>query len=228
MAFNSTPHRRFGVALGVILTGVTAGLIGFAGVASAHIPDVKAECKGETTTLNVKLTHYVANSKKKNTIKITDGDEVLHEGDFRDKFEQKFEEPGDVDHHFTVTVKAWDDPDGSRKWSFESKLDVKACVTPTETTTTTTESTTTTTESTTTTTESTTETTETTDSTTTTTESQPVVETTPTTTTTPPVVKDEDELAFTGASVGVPLGIGGVLLVGGVVLLFVIRRRGKA
>jgi LPXTG-motif cell wall-anchored protein len=48
----------------------------------------------------------------------------------------------------------------------------------------------------------------------------------PTTTTTPAV--KEEALASTGASIGLPLGIAGVLLVGGAVLLFVVRRRSKA
>jgi LPXTG-motif cell wall-anchored protein len=47
------------------------------------------------------------------------------------------------------------------------------------------------------------------------------------TTTTPPNV-EEAALAQTGASIGLPLGIAGVLIVGGVVLLFVMRRRNKA
>ena len=226
MAFNSTPRRRFGVALGVVLTGVTAGLIGFAGTASAHTNDLVAKCEGEKSTLSVKLWSY--NGSKPNTIKVVDGDKEIFAGEFRENFEKKFTVAGDVAHTFTISAKAWDGPD-NKKWSFTTERSVEACVTPPEETTTT-ESTTTTTESTTTTTESTTETTETTettDSTTTTTESQPVVETTSSTTTTPPVV-DEDDLAFTGASIGLPLGIAAVLLAGGVVLLFVVRRRSKA
>ena len=58
MAFDSTPRRRFGVALGVVLTGVAASLVGFTGVASAHTPKVSAECKGDTTSLKVDALVY--------------------------------------------------------------------------------------------------------------------------------------------------------------------------
>ena len=138
MAFNSTPRRRFGVALGVILTGVTAGLIGFAGVASAHTYDLTAKCEGEKTVLSVKLWSY--NGSKPNTIKVVDGDKEIFKGEFRDKFEKKFTVAGDVAHTFTVSAKAWDGPD-NKKWSCTEKRSAEACVTPTETTTTTTEST---------------------------------------------------------------------------------------
>jgi LPXTG-motif cell wall-anchored protein len=238
LALNSTPRRRTGVALGVVLTGVAAGLIGFAGTASAHTPKISAECKEATsiTTLNVKLSAY--NGSKANTIKITDGSTVLHEGDFRENFQKKFEAPGDVKHSFTVTVKAWDDPRAEKGWSFESKRNVEACVTPPPSSSSSSSSSTPPSS----TSESTPPSSETTSSTpSSSTTPPPVVTTTvstsstppaPTTTvlpttTTPPNV-EEAALAQTGASIGLPLGIAGVLIVGGVVLLFVMRRRNKA
>lgn len=206
MALNSTPRRRFGVALGVVLTGVTAGLIGFAGIASAHTPNIKAECKGETTVLKVRLDSY--NARETNTVDVTDGDATLDSAEFGTNYDKKFEVAGDVDHSFTVTVVAGDDKSGDRGWSFTKTLDVKACVTPPETTTTT---------------EAPPETTTEAPPTTTTTEAAPVVETS---TTAPPAAQG-GPLAETGASIALPLGIAGVLIVGGVVALFVVRRRGS-
>jgi len=220
MALNSNPRRRFGVALGAVLTGVAASLIGFAGTASAHTPDLKASCEGDTTTLSVKLTAY--NAEKPNTVKITDGDKVLVDTtEFKTKFEDTFETSGAVDHVFTVTVKAWDDPNGDKKFSFTKELKVTKCVTETTTTTTTTETTSETTPP------SETSSTPSETPTSSSTEAPPVSTTVvPTTTTTTEV--EEAALAETGASIALPLGIAGVLLVGGAVLLFVVRRRSKA
>jgi hypothetical protein len=225
LALNSTPRRRFGVALGVVMTGVSAGLIGFTGTASAHTPDIDAACKGETTTLNVTLTSYVpGRSPNKNTIKITDGDTVLHEGDFRDRYSDDFEVPGDVAHTFTVSVRAWDDPNKQRGWSFDKKLEVEACVTPPPSSE-----------------EPPPSSEEPPPSSSeepppsseepppsTTTPAQPIIDTTEPTPTTTPSNVEEEALAETGASVGLPLGIGAVLLAGGGVLLFIVRRRSKA
>lgn len=229
MALNSTPRRRFGVALGVVLSTVATGLIGFAGTAGAHTPKISAGCDEETktTTLTVKLTDYNNKKNKINTVKVTDGETVLlEETEFGKGFEEEFEVPGDVDHQFTVVVKAWDDPEGKNKWSFTDRRVVEKCVEqpPTETTTTTT-----TTES------STPSSSETT--TTTTTESSevpsssseaPAPSTTTVVPTTTSVEVEEAALAETGASIGLPLGIAGVLIVGGAVALFVVRRRSKA
>lgn len=215
MAINSTPRRRYGVGLGVILTGAVAGLIGFAGVASAHVPTVSAECAGKYTTLTVTLAKY--DGSKTNTVKVTDGDAVIDEVQFKDHYfskesanAQKFQVAGDVKHTFTVVVKAGDDPTGKRGFSFTETKVVEACVTapPTKETTTTT----------------TTEVPPPPSQTTTSPVAAPVVATTTTT----PAAQAAPALAETGASVAIPLGIGGVLLVGGAALLFVVRRRSKA
>lgn len=215
MALNSTPRRRFGVALGVVFTTVSAGLIGFAGTAAAHTNKSHAECVDDTTTLTVDLTAY--NDRKTNTVKITDNGTVLHEGDFGKNYQDSFEVPGDVEHVFTIDVEAWDDPkgeDNDKNWSFVAEHKVAACVEvtepPVETTTTTPPVETTTTEP----------------PAPTSSEAPPVPSTSPTTTTTTEV--QEEALAETGASIALPLGIGGLLVVGGAVALFVVRRRSKA
>ncbi|MFC4858631.1 hypothetical protein [Actinophytocola glycyrrhizae] len=219
MAVNSTPRRRFGVALGVVLATVSTGLIGFAGTAGAHTNKSSAECVGDTTTLTVDLTAYNnKKDKKPNKVKITDNGEVLHEGKFGVEYQEEFKVPGNVKHTFTIDVVAWDDPveeDNKKNWSFTEEHVVEACVEVTEPPTET-------------------ETTPPTETTTTTTteapappssEAPPVSTTAPVTTTTE---APEEALAATGASVALPLGIGGVLLAGGVAALFVVRRRGKA
>jgi LPXTG-motif cell wall-anchored protein len=217
MAINSTPRRRFGVALGVVLTTVTAGLIGFAGTASAHTNRTHASCEGDTTTLYVDLTSY--NNRQANKVTVTDGDTVLHDGDFSVEYKHNFEVPGNVAHDFKVKAVAWDDPNNQKGWSPTTEIHVNACVVEEQPPTTTT--TTSTTE------ETTTTTTTSEEQPSTTTEAPPVASSTPVTTTTTAEVKEE-ALAETGASIALPLGIAGVLLVGGVVALFVVRRRGKA
>jgi LPXTG-motif cell wall-anchored protein len=217
LALNLTPSRRFGVGLGVVLATVSTGLIGLAGVAGAHTNRSSAECVDDTATLTVDLTAY--NDKKPNKVKITDNGTVLHEGEFGEDYQETFEAPGDVKHTFTITVEAWDDPiaeHNDKHWSFTDDHEVLACVKvtepPTETTETTppTETTTTTTEV---------------PPTSTSSEAPPVPTTPPTTTTTE---VQEEALAETGASIALPLGIAGVLIVGGAGALFVVRRRSKA
>lgn len=219
MALNSTPRRRFGVALGVVLTGVTAGFVGFAGTAAAHTPNIKAVCENGVTTLTVNLVKY--NTEKANTVKVTDGDKVLDETEFGEKYNNKWEVGGDVDHTFTIDVHAWDDASGKQGWTFTKVKEVAKCVETTTTTETTTETTTSPTETTTTAPPTETTTTEAPTSST-------VVPTTPVPTTTPAPEVEEAALAETGASIALPLGIAGVLLVGGGVALFIVRKRGKA
>lgn len=208
MALNSSPRRRYGVGLGVVLATVSAGMIGFVGTAAAHTNKSKAECVDDTTTLTVDLTAY--NTKVKNTVKITDGETVLHEGEFpKGTYQEQFEVPGDVEHVFTIVVKAGDDPEGKKGWSFTDEHKVEACVeTPPPSSETSTPPV-----------ETTTETPAPTSS-----EAPPAPTTPPTTTTT----EQEEVLAETGASVALPLGIAGVLIVGGAGALFVVRRRSKA
>lgn len=210
MALNSTPRRRFGVALGVVLATASAGLIGFAGTAAAHTNKSHADCVDDTTTLTVDLTAY--NDRKSNTVKITDNGAVLHEGDFGKDYQDAFEVPGDVKHTFTIDVVAHDDKDGKKGWTFSDEHVVEACVEPTQPPTETEP------------TQPPTETTTTEPPAPTSSEAPPVVTTSPS----PSPVAEEEVLAETGASIALPLGIGGVLIIGGVVALFVVRRRSKA
>jgi LPXTG-motif cell wall-anchored protein len=181
-------------------------MIGFAGSAAAHTNKSKAECVDDTTTLTVDLTAY--NKKETNTVKITDGETVLHEGEFDENYQEQFEVPGDVEHVFTIDVKAGDDPTGKKGWTFTEEHKVEACVEPTTPPSETTPPV-----------ETTTETPVPTSS-----EAPPAPTTPPTTTTT----EQEEVLAETGASIALPLGIAGALIVGGVGAMFFVRRRSKA
>ncbi|WP_083751898.1 LPXTG cell wall anchor domain-containing protein [Saccharothrix sp. ALI-22-I] len=221
-------------ALGLSAVTVTAAVavLAMTAPASAHVPELKAECKDDKAILSVKLRAYAGGNS--NTIKIKDGDETLKDQKFGQSYEEKFTRPGDVAHVFTVTVKAGD----GDQFSFTKKLKTPPCVTGT-TTTTTSATTTTTSTTTTTTTVGTTTTTEPTTTTTTTTTTP--IETTPTTTTTTTTsslptttttgivpVSNESDLANTGASTAVPLVIGLVLLGAGGLALFMLRRRRTA
>ncbi|MFI7679997.1 LPXTG cell wall anchor domain-containing protein [Actinophytocola sp. NPDC049390] len=184
-------------------------MIGFVGTAAAHTNKSSAKCEGDTTTLTVDLTAY--NPEKTNSVTITDGDTVLHDDkDFGPEYKDVFEVPGDVEHVFTIDVKAGDDPNGTEGWSFTQEYKIAACVeqtTPPSSETTTPPV------------ETTTEAPVPTSS-----EAPPAPTTPPTTTTT----EQEEVLAETGASVALPLGIAGVLIVGGVGAMFFVRRRNKA
>jgi hypothetical protein len=204
MAHPSTARSRFGAAISAVGIGIAAAaaLIGMAGTASAHEPQIAAQCTDKGTVVAVKLVRYDGNGM--NTVKIMDNDTVLLDTtQFGGSFEQSFDGlDATVDHHFTADVKAHDDPDGSRGFTKVLTADAAACVTPPPTTTT--------------------------EAPPTSSEAPPVPPTT--TTTEAPAVQPAPAppLAETGASVALPLGIGAVLLVGGGVLLFVVRRRGRA
>jgi LPXTG-motif cell wall-anchored protein len=195
----------------VVLAGAVAGLIGFAGTASAHKPAVSAECKDGSATLTVTLVAY--NSDKKNTVKVTDNGTVLDETQFKDHYTPApFKKPGDVKHTFTVVVLAGDDLDGKQGFSFTDTKVVEACVTPPTSTKPTTPP----------------PSSSTTPPPSSTTSSSSVAAPVIATSTTTPAPQAAPALAETGASIAIPLGIGGVLLVGGAALLFVVRRRSKA
>jgi len=203
MAHSSTTRRRFGAALSTLGVGVAAAaaLVGMAGTASAHKPDIKAECTDKGTVLQVNLENY--DSRGSNTVKIMDGETVLLDTtEFKQNFSQSFDNlDATVDHVFTADVKAHDDPDGSKGFTKVLTAEAKACVTPPPTTTT--EAPPTSSEA-------------------------PPAPPAPTTTTPAAQPAPAPPLAETGASVALPLGIGAVLLVGGGVLLFVVRRRSRA
>jgi LPXTG-motif cell wall-anchored protein len=199
MAHTSTARRRLGAALSALGIGVaaTAALVGMAGTASAHVPEIKAECTDEGTVLQVKLKKYEPSGE--NTVKIMDGDEVLLDTtQFGDSFEQTFDGlDATVDHAFTADVKAHDDPDGSKGFTRVLTAEAKSCVTPPPTSS---------------------------EAPPPSSEAPPA----PPTSSTTPAPQPAPPLAETGASIALPLGIGAVLLVGGGVLLFVVRRRSRA
>lgn len=212
MALTPSLARR-ALAVGA---AATVALVALAVPASAHRGKPVASCDKETgkTTLTVNLADYNPNkqgdeSKAPNTIKITDGDQVLlaltHFGgkyprpDTDDK--GSFELPGDVDHNFTVVVTAWDDEDlKDDEWSFTWKKKVEACVEKEQP-----------------------------PSSVSSPPSSPSnpPSSAPTTTTTAPAVVASTALADTGASIGLPLAIGALLLIGGVGMLILVRRRRK-
>ena len=204
MAHTSTARRRFGAALSTLGVGVAAAavLVGMAGTASAHKPDIKAECTDAGTVLQVNLENYDQGGS--NTVKITDGDQVLLDTtEFGRNFSQSFEGlDATVDHVFTADVKAHDDPDGSKGFTKVLTAEAKACVTPPPTSS---------------------------EAPPTSSEAPPAPPSSAPATTTPaPQPAPAPPLAETGASIALPLGIGAVLLVGGGVMLFVVRRRSRA
>lgn len=205
MAHTSTARRRFGAALSALGIGVAAAaaLVGMAGTAGAHVPKIKAECTDDGTVLKVNLERY--NDRGTNSVKVMDNDEVLLDTtEFGKSFKQTWEDlDATVDHVFTADVKAHDDPTGSKGFTVVLKAEAEACVTPPPPTTTTTEAPPTSSEA-------------------------PPAPPAPTTTTPAPQPAPAPPLAETGASVALPLGIGAVLLVGGGVMLFVVRRRSRA
>jgi len=224
MALPSTTRRwtnAVRIALGGGVLAATA-LAVLAVPAGAHTPKLLAGCENGVTTLKVELKAY--NASKANSLKVTDGDDVVIDlADFDANYTKTWEFDGSVAHHFTVVVRAWDDPNNDKGFSFVEERDVAACVTPTEPTTTTTTVPPTTTVSETTTTEVTTTTSEETTSSESTTE--PTTTTTVAATTTTAV--SDDDLATTGSSIGVPLALGVLLLIGGGAIILVARKRGR-
>jgi hypothetical protein len=204
MAHTSTARRRFGAVLSTLGVGVAAAavLVGTAGTASAHKPDIKAECTDKGTVLQVNLENYDSNGT--NTVKVMDGDQVLLDTtQFGRNFSQSFEGlDATVDHVFTADVKAHDDPDGSKGFTKVLTAEAKSCVTPPPP--------------------------PSSEVPPTSSEAPPAPPTSATTTTPAPQPAPAPPLAETGASIAIPLGIGAALLVGGGVMLFVMRRRGRA
>ncbi len=186
--------------------------------ASAHTPSLKAGCVDGNAVLTVGLTRY--DGRRSNSVSVEDNGRSVEDRRFRESFRSTYSGPGTAGHVFAVTVRAWDDPRWERGWSFRKTLTVPACVTPT----TTVPATTTPTVTTTTPVESTTTTTTTTATSTTT---APLTFDWPTTQRKAVVVPaaNDSGLPDTGANVTVPLVLGVLLLSGGVVVLFVLRRR---
>jgi len=208
----STSRSRVLARTAVIGIFASTAVFGLTGVASAHAGKVSASCDKEKSTVTVDLHDYTQGST--NTWTLTDNGEELGKGSFGKGHQQTWDkQDATIKHEYVLTVKTSDDPTGEKKWSFTAKAQADACkkvvpptTPPAETTTTPPASTTT-----------------------------PPAETTapPVTTTTASVaptstaapVPAEDDLADTGASIALPLAIGGVLVLGGAGALIAVRRR---
>ncbi|TWP50982.1 LPXTG cell wall anchor domain-containing protein [Lentzea tibetensis] len=113
-----------GRVLGAIAVAATAGLtvLALAIPASAHTPDVKASCVKDEAVLTVNFKAYAP--KEQNTILVKDGETVLEEAKFGEKFSKTFKKPGDVEHTFTIVVKAYD----SSKYDYKNTVKTEKCV----------------------------------------------------------------------------------------------------
>ncbi|GLZ36384.1 LPXTG cell wall anchor domain-containing protein [Actinokineospora sp. NBRC 105648] len=187
-----------------------AALAMFAGTASAHTPKAVASCEGEKTVLKVDLTAY--NGDVKNTVVITADDKVVAENDnFGREYHSTTKYDGTVAHTFHVKVVAGD----GKQYGYEDTLTARKCVTETTST----------------------KPTESTNPTkppvTTTTTAKPTVSTStskPAPTTVAPTnspAPNPNDLPDTGSNVGIPLAIGGVLVLGGGGALVAARRAKK-
>jgi hypothetical protein len=212
MAHNSTSRRRFGALGALTVSGMAAAaLLGMAGTASAHTPKFAVGCDEDGSWVKVELTQY--NDKDTNAVVvIIDGEAVVDE-EFGKDFSENWDDlDPTVEHTVQLAVDAWDDPDASKGFSFVKEKTIEACVEPQPTAPPSSEPT------------LPSETPSETPS------AQPAptpsVSEVPAPTTS--VEVEEAALAETGASIAIPLGIGAVLLAGGVVLMVVVRRRGRA
>jgi hypothetical protein len=210
--------------------GATAVAIGAALAlalpASAHTPTITAACDTETgqAVVTISLGAYSDNKPLKNWVQLDyDGGSLLAQTPFSKTFpETSYRVDGTKAHSFTMTVFAYDDPNGKshgngsrQQWDGTFPASSTACVQPKPTETSTTTTTTTTDTST---------TTPAPPTTTTGTTAPPSVETTTAaviaaTTTTP----GSGSLPFTGVNTALPLGIAGLLVVAGGGILFWLR-----
>jgi hypothetical protein len=194
------------VAKGLATSAVAAvALIALAVPASAHKPEAKSDCaKNGEATLHIKLTNYPA---KENTVTVLEGDKTVFDTtQFKGDWEKTLKFDGTVAHNWVVSIKAGDDPDGKQGWTKDIRVKSDVCEQPPSS-----------------------EPSEPSEP-----SNPPSSEAPPSsapvtpTTTTPPAVGANANLAETGASIALPLGIGALLLLGGGALLLVMRKRGKA
>ncbi|MBM7769911.1 LPXTG-motif cell wall-anchored protein [Actinokineospora baliensis] len=192
-----------------VTTLAAAALSLFAGSASAHVPSYGVNCDRETGVLTVwiQADSYQDSEQVVNRAVVKDGDKTLLNTTFKSALERKtWELDGTVDHKLTFDVDIEPDPN-KPKWELHEVENVKACKTettkPTTTTTTTVAPTTV----------------STTPSSTAPTTASTVIS--PTTT----VAPNPNDLPDTGSNVGLPLAIGGLLVLGGGGALLVARRK---
>lgn len=213
----STSRSRVLARTAVIGIFASTAVFGMTGVASAHTGEISASCDAKTgkTEVTINLTKY--NGGVQNTWVLTDNGQKLAEGTFKEGHRQTWaDQDGSVAHKYAVKIVAGDGPN-NKDWSFTKYAEAAACkkvvppTTPPVVTTTTTPPASTTTPPAATTVPPVTTTTTTTAS------------VAPTSTAAP--VPAEDDLADTGASIALPLAIGGVLVLGGAGALIAVRRR---
>jgi LPXTG-motif cell wall-anchored protein len=117
--------------LGVFAVTATAALasLALATPAFAHTDTVTAECdkKAGKSYLTVGLTQY--GSQADNFLTITVDGEERPAVAFRSTFKEKtWEFDATVEHDFKIEIKAYDDPDGTKKWSKTHNRSTTACV----------------------------------------------------------------------------------------------------
>lgn len=138
---------RIAAGVGSVVAAAAVASLALAAPASAHTPNISVACVDGGAVITVNLTNY--NGSKSNVVQVTDGTTALLDRAFGDHDSYTTRLAGDVEHTFKVVVKAWDDLDGSKGWSFTKTKTLAACVAftapPTTTTTTTTTATATTT-----------------------------------------------------------------------------------
>lgn len=211
-----TVTRRVGTVTLLAAAALTTVLTG---TASAHTPHLNAQCTDEGTKLTVRLESYHAD--KTNSVKVTDGDEVLVDTEFDTRFERNWTVSAEKAHTFVIEIKAGDDPTGEKKWTRTETREVAACVTAPPSSSATTEPSE----------EPTSEPPASEETVAPTTESTPAssapASTSPAAAPRPAPPAAGDELADTGASLALPLALGGLLLAGGAGALVLVRRRAR-
>jgi hypothetical protein len=194
------------VAKGIATSAVAAvALIALAVPASAHTPQVKSDCaRNGEATLQIKLKNYPA---KENSVTVLEGDKTVFETTkFTGDWEKTLKFDGSVAHTWVISVKAGDDPDGKHGWTKDLTAKSEVCEQPPSS-----------------------QPSEPSEPSEPPSSNPPSSEPAPVTTTTAaPAVGANANLAETGASIALPLGIGALLLLGGGALLLVMRKRGKA
>lgn len=116
-------RRSLGGVAVVAITAIT--WFSVVNPAEAHTPKVKAECYRGEAVLLVELSNY--NDSKGNNITVRDGGSTIRDARFGRNFREIWSRPGNVDHTFTVQVRAWDDPRAGNGFSFTKTLAVPSC-----------------------------------------------------------------------------------------------------
>jgi len=106
----------------VLTAGAIGGAIVLSDVASAHDLAVTANCDG----VHVNLTKY--NNTHPNHITVTIDGKVVHSGNFGKSYETTHDfTDAFISHEWSVSVEAWDDPQGYKGFSKEFSGTVEAC-----------------------------------------------------------------------------------------------------